>query len=239
MNIQTGGDLTRGSFAESFLTEQGRRRIEYQLRRRAGGFHIAGPVRGGSSWGDSVCSCGYCLWDVARAVNRVLHASQGESRVVAHQSFRAHCIAGLNGLENCFMLPYSLREASGFRGRHNRGGRGESNGLNPIKRELQHRAPGERNESFVKRQIQFAETRHLPCCQRFRSPKRGRQLRQGSIGAARPFELDAIRTPTCRQTGRKTLEGPARLNGIRDVLPAENARDVRAWRQLFQQTFLV
>ena len=62
---------------------------------------------------------------------------------------------------------------------------------------------------------------------------------KSSIDASGPFELDGIGAPACRQTGRKTFEGAARLDGICDVLPAESTGHVHTRRQLFQQTLLV
>ncbi len=81
--------------------------------------------------------------------------------VFTNEFLRAYSIALLNGAQNLFMLPNRRRKTAWFRRGDNRGGRGESDGLNTIDRELKHRAFCECDESLVKSQIQFTEACHL------------------------------------------------------------------------------
>ena len=172
-------------------------------------------------------------------VERAFHAMQRESRVLSNESFRAHSIARLYGIENRIVLADRPREPARFGRNYHRRWRGESDGLDTIERKLQHRAFRNCDKSLVKSQIQFAEACHLPGSRRFRGPERSDRLGELRIDAACAGELRGIGDSPRRQTRSQTLQRAARLNRIRDVLLGENTRRVSARGQLFQQPFVV
>ncbi len=175
----------------------------------------------------------------AGPVEGVLHATQRETRVLTNQFLRAHSIARLNGAQNLFMLANRPRITAWFRWSDNRGGRGESDGLNTIERELKHRAFRECNQSLVKSQIQFTEACHLLDSRRFRGAERSRRGYEFSLDTAGPVELRGIGDSPCCQTGGHALQRAARLDRVGNILPGEDTRRVSTLGQFFEQPLLM